>query len=71
MFVGCMSNSQRASIISNPLFIIEAESMVTLAPMSQLGCFRACAGVTVLSSSRGMVRNGPPLAVSISLRMSS
>ena len=29
--------SQRASITSKPLFISEAESMLTLAPMHQLG----------------------------------
>ena len=34
-----------ASISSRPLFIIVAESTLILAPMSQLGCATACAGV--------------------------
>ena len=44
---------------------MEAESIVILAPMSQLGCFKACALVTVASCSIVQVRNGPPEAVSI------
>ena len=40
--------SHFASITSKPLFIMEAESMVILAPMLQLGCLRASAAVTVL-----------------------
>ena len=41
-----MSNSQRASIISSPLFIRVAESMVTFLPICHEGCFRACLAVT-------------------------
>ena len=44
---------------------MEAESIVILAPMSQLGCFKACVLVTVASCSIVQVRNGPPEAVSI------
>ena len=62
---GRTPNSHLASITSNPLFIMEAESIVILAPMSQLGCFSACALVTVVSCSIVQVRNGPPEAVSI------
>ena len=35
-----------ASMTSRPLFIRVAESMVIFAPMLQLGCFNASAGVT-------------------------
>ena len=62
---GATSNSHLASMISKPLFIILAESMVILAPMSQLGCLSAMAGVTVDSCSLLKVRKGPPLAVRI------
>ena len=41
-----MSNSQRASITSNPLFIIVAESTVIFCPIFQLGCFSAWAMLT-------------------------
>ena len=41
-----------------------AESIVILAPISQLGWRRACVAVTVCSSSRLSLRKGPPLAVS-------
>ncbi|KAF5029212.1 hypothetical protein DSECCO2_650960 [anaerobic digester metagenome] len=40
-----------------------AESMEILAPMDQLGCLRAWAGVTVRIFSAGHVRKGPPEAV--------
>ena len=40
-----------------------AESMVILAPISQVGWRSACSGVTAASSARGVVRNGPPEAV--------
>ena len=66
-----MPNSHRASIISNPLFIIEAESMVTFAPIDQFGWFNASARVTPYSSSFGRVRNGPPDAVRINLSTDS
>ena len=38
--------SRMASMTSRPLFIRVAESMVIFAPMLQLGCFNASAGVT-------------------------
>ena len=56
-------NSHLASMTSKPLFIMVAESMVILAPISQLGCLSACALVAVAICSRGQVRNGPPEAV--------
>jgi hypothetical protein len=58
------SKSHLASIISNPLLKRVAESMVILRPMVQVGCFRACWTVTLAKSAAGMVRNGPPDAVS-------
>ena len=60
IWLGWTPNSHLASITSKPLFIMEAESMVILAPISQLGCFRACALVTDFSCSRVQVRKGPP-----------
>ena len=56
-------NSHLASITSRPLFMSEAESMVILAPMSQLGCFRAWALVTASICWAERPRNGPPEAV--------
>ena len=44
---------------------MEAESMVIFAPISQLGCFKACTFVTVFNCSSVYVRKGPPEAVSI------
>ena len=44
---------------------MEAESIVIFAPISQLGCFKACVFVTDFSCSRVQVRNGPPEAVNI------
>ena len=52
-----------ASSSSSPLFMRVAESMVTLAPMDQLGCFKALAGVTEASSRRLFPKKGPPEAV--------
>ena len=57
-------NRRTASISSSPLFIMVAESIEILAPMDQIGCFTARSGVTRAISSSGMVRNGPPEAVS-------
>ena len=51
---------------SRPLFIRVAESMVILAPMSQLGWRRAWAGVMWRSSSLVLPKKGPPEAVRIS-----
>ena len=45
-----------------------AESMLIFAPMSQLGCATACAGVTPRISSSEKDLNGPPLAVRVILR---
>ena len=61
-------NSQHASIISRPLFIIVAESTEIFRPMRQRGWAQACSGVTPESSADGVVRNGPPDAVSRILR---
>jgi len=43
-----------------------AESIVILRPISQVGCFSACASVTSANRSAGQVRKGPPDAVRIS-----
>jgi hypothetical protein len=48
-------NSHRASMISNALFIIVAESTEILGPIFQVGCFKAISGVTVLSCSLRVV----------------
>ena len=56
--------SQCASTISNPLFIMVAESMLTFGPIRQVGCRNAISGVTA-ERSGGPSRNGPPLAVSV------
>ena len=56
--------SHFASITSNPLFIIEAESMVIFAPISHVGWRSASSLVTFASCSRENIRKGPPLAVS-------
>src|SRR5712671_4406467 len=66
-----MSNSQRASIISSPLLNNVAESIVILRPMTHEGCLRARSTVISENLSFGqsvLLRNGPPLAVSHSLR---
>src|ERR1043165_954259 len=62
------SNSQRASIISSPLLNSVAESIVILRPITHEGCLRARSTVMLGNSSFGVVRNGPPEAVSQSLR---
>ena len=49
---------------SKPLFIMVAESMVMRWPMTQVGCLRACWGVMLSKSARGVLRKGPPEAVS-------
>ena len=61
-----MSKSQRASMTSSALFIMDAESMVILRPMLQLGWRSACSFVAFMMSALSQVRNGPPLAVRIS-----
>ena len=55
--------SQRASMISSALFISVALSMVILRPMRQVGCSRACCGVTSSICRRLQPLKGPPLAV--------
>ena len=69
----CSGGTAKRDIASNsskPLFIRVAESMVTFAPMDQLGCLRASDGVTPSSSARVFPKNGPPEAVS-RMRLSS
>ena len=61
-----ISKSQRASITSNPLFIIVAESIVIFAPIFQVGCRKASAAVASRKSSFGVSLNAPPEAVRIS-----
>jgi hypothetical protein len=62
---GSRSNSHLASITSSPLFISDAESIVTFVPIFQLGWLRASLGVTLLSCSRVRLRKGPPDAVRV------
>src|SRR4051794_17547575 len=52
---------------SRPLFISVAESMVILPPIAHVGCLSASSTVTSSRSPRPRPRNGPPLAVRISL----
>ena len=54
---------------SRPLFIMVAESIEILAPMSQLGCASACSGVASAMSASAQLRNGPPDAVRMSRSM--
>ena len=61
-----MSKSKCASMSSSPLFTSDAELVVTTLPMSQVGCLRACAGVTFASCSLVKPLKGPPEAVRIS-----
>ena len=60
---GTTSKSQRASMISSPLFMSVAESIVILAPIFQVGCFSASSTVIAPNLSAGHSRNGPPDAV--------
>ena len=53
-------------MISSPLFIMVAESMVIFAPMLQLGCRSASMTVTLRSSSVVLPKKGPPEAVRMS-----
>ncbi len=50
---------------SSPLLARVAESIEIFAPMSHVGCLRACSGVISWSSSRVFPRNGPPEQVRI------
>ena len=58
-----VSKRKCASMISKPLFIIVAESIVTFGPMFQVGWASASAGVIDPNVSSGRRRKGPPLAV--------
>src|SRR6185295_1402055 len=58
-------------MISRPLFIKVAESMVTFGPIDQLGCLRAASSVALAMSAFDHVRNGPPEAVIMTLVTSS
>ena len=49
---------RQASMISKPLFIMVAESMVMRWPMTQVGCLRAWAGVMWSKSARGCCGRG-------------
>ena len=51
-------------MISSPLFISVAESMVIFAPIFQVGCLSASSTVMLANFSGGHSRNGPPEAVS-------
>ncbi len=61
---GGRSKRRQASMTSKPLFIMVAESMVMRWPMTQVGCLRAWAGVMWAKSAAGVLRKGPPEAVS-------
>src|SRR2546425_1114779 len=50
-------------MISSPLFISVAESIVILAPIFHVGCCSASSTVTVASRAFGVSRKGPPDAV--------
>ena len=63
IFSGSVSKSHFASIISKPLFIIVAESIVIFAPIFHWGCFNASLRVTAAISSFAQERKGPPEAV--------
>jgi hypothetical protein len=54
----------------SPLLTRLAELIVMTGPMSQVGWAIACSGVTSAISARVRPRNGPPEAVTISLRTS-
>ena len=56
-------NSHFASITSSPLFTSVEESMVTLCPMDQFGCFNASSTCIWSRSCFFLPRNGPPDAV--------
>src|SRR5438094_552262 len=58
------SNSQRASMISSPLFMSVAESIVIFAPIFHVGCLSASSTVIAARLAFGVSRNGPPDAVS-------
>ena len=51
-------------MISRPLLSMVAESTVMRRPMTQVGCLSACSGVMVTKSASGVLRKGPPEAVS-------
>ena len=55
---------------SSPLLTSVAEFVVTIRPMSQVGCASASWGVTAARDSFERPRNGPPLAVRINLATS-
>src|SRR5882762_6943266 len=57
---GLAPKSHRASMTSNPLFIMVAESTEILRPMTQFGCAHASSGVTRCSSARERALKGPP-----------
>ena len=61
---GRTPNRCTASITSKPLFISVAESIVIFAPIFQVGCASARAGVMSANCSRFIPKNGPPDAVS-------
>ena len=50
-------------MISSPLFIIVAESIVILGPIFQVGCASASSTVIEEKEARSRSRNGPPEAV--------
>ena len=50
-------------MISRPLFIIVAESIVIFGPIFQVGCARASSTVIASKVERSRSRNGPPDAV--------
>lgn len=58
-------------MISSPLFIIDALSMVIFAPISHVGCASASVRDAMRMRSIGQVRKGPPDAVSVTARIVS
>ena len=57
-------------MISKPLFIIVAQSMVIFAPIFHVGCFKASSLFILSKSSIGTFLNAPPEAVIINLETS-
>ena len=62
-FMLSVPKSHFASITSRPLLTSVDESIVTFAPIFQLGCFNASSGFMSTNPSRFLPKNGPPDAV--------
>ena len=63
MWVASTENNHFASIDSNPLFIMVAESTDIFLPIFHLGCFKINSIRNESNRDLGMLSNGPPEAV--------